>query len=207
MTRTTRPLAAAAMLAALCAPLRAAGGARPEPILVDPAYRYGMPAEPSEPFSGWDWKAAPAPAPDRSLLMEFSGRAHAVGEDSSDQALAALYQRLFALQDKRREVELRSDTAELDMDDLTAAYVKLDNYRWPKSELKEIAVNPDHPRYPNITETGKIKLLEEFRQRIRTQKLAELENKKIDRDVAEVRDMIRAHLERRPGGGTPTPKP
>ena len=117
--------------------------------------------------------------------------------DGEDLALSALYQRLFVLQDKRREAELRSDEAELAMDDIALAYHKFDD-RITKEILKEIAVDPEHRDYPNITEKEKLQIMAQVREKIRTQKLAELELKRIARDAEEVKVLIAENLARRP---------
>lgn len=124
-------------------------------------------------------------------------RAQEIGEPSQDQALAALYNRLFQLQDKRRDAELRIDAQELAVEDLAKAYSKEDRSRIDPAELKEIASDPDHPRYPNITESRKLELLAEVRKQLRLSRLAELEIKKIERDLAEVNRLIQEHLARR----------
>lgn len=120
-----------------------------------------------------------------------------IGEDVQDQALAALYNRLFQLQDKRREAELKIDAGELAIEELALAYGKEDRQRTSAEELKEIASDPDHPRYPNITESRKLELLAEVRKALRGQRLAQLEIKKIERDIAEVQKMVAEHLARR----------
>jgi hypothetical protein len=134
-----------------------------------------------------------AAQPARALIAQ----ARKLGEDIQDQALAALYNRLFALQDKRREAELRNDSAELTVAELALAYSKEDRFRMEPGELKEIASNPDHPRYPNITESRKLEILAQVRLYIRVQKLVEFELKKIERDLAEVQKLIAEHLARR----------
>lgn len=118
--------------------------------------------------------------------------------DGEDMALAALYQRLFALQDKRRETEMRSDEAELAIDDLALAYRKHDD-RMTAELLKEIAVDPEHRDYPNITEKDKLQIMAQVREKIRVQKLAALELKRVARDADEVKAMIAENLARRPG--------
>ncbi|MEQ1917922.1 MAG: hypothetical protein ABL955_01875 [Elusimicrobiota bacterium] len=123
--------------------------------------------------------------------------ARVTADGNEDLALAALYQRLFVLQDKRREVELRSDEAELAMDDIVLAYHKFDD-RITKELLKEIAVNPEHRDYPNITEKEKLQVMAQVREKIRVQKLAELELKRIARDADEVKALIAENLARRP---------
>ena len=117
--------------------------------------------------------------------------------DGEDLALSALYQRLFVLQDKRREAELRSDEAELAIDDIVLAYHKFDD-RITKELLKEIAVDPEHRDYPNITEKEKLQIMAAIREKLRTQKLAELELKRIARDAEEVKVLIAENLARRP---------
>lgn len=147
------------------------------------------------------------------LLAVVAASAHAAGFETSvadgmvlarmtadgneDVALAALYQRLFVLQDKRREVELRSDEAELAMDDIVLAYHKFDD-RMTKELLKEIAVDPEHRDYPNITEREKLQIMASVREKIRVQKLGELELRRIARDADEVKAMIAENLARRP---------
>ena len=145
--------------------------------------------------------AAPACAePVQAPLPAASARALAVsakaaGQDSSDMALSALYQRLFALQDKRREAELKSEIAELELGDIVAAYKKLDRHM-DLELLKEIAADPEHPRHPNITESAALKLVEAARAKLRTQQVNALDIKKIERDMKEVQTMIDRHLQR-----------
>ena len=129
---------------------------------------------------------------DRGMAM-----ARLAAAEGEDMALAALYQRLFVLQDKRREVELRSDEAELALDDLVVAYHKHDD-RMTKELLKEIAVDPDHRDYPNITEKDKLQIMAQVREKIRTQKLGALELKRVARDAEEVKALIAENLARRP---------
>lgn len=124
-------------------------------------------------------------------------QASAIGEDSQDLALAALYNRLFQLQDKRREAELKIDAGELAIEEIALAYGKEERQRIEADELKEIAADPDHPRYPNITESRKLELLAEVRKVVRAERMARLEIKKIERDVAEVQKMVAEHLARR----------
>lgn len=140
--------------------------------------------------------AAPAQAP----LPAAAGRAlalaaRATAQDSSDLALSALYQRLFALQDKRRDAELRIEGAELELSDIVAAYRKLDR-RMDLELLKEIALDPEHPRHPGITESSALKLVEAARAKLRGQQLAGLEIKKLERDVKETEALIERHLQR-----------
>lgn len=123
--------------------------------------------------------------------------ARAAAADAEDMALAALYERLFVLQDKRREVELRFDEAELAFDDLVLAYHKHDD-RMTSELLKAIAVDPEHRDYPNITEKDKLQILAQVREKLRVQKLAALELKRIARDAEEVKAMIAENLARRP---------
>lgn len=122
--------------------------------------------------------------------------ARVAAADGEDMALAALYQRLFVLQDKRREVELRADEAELALDDLVLAYHKHDD-RMTKELLKEIAVDPDHRDYPNITEKDKLQIMAWVREKIRVQKLGALELKRVARDAEEVKALIAENLARR----------
>ena len=126
--------------------------------------------------------------------MTLARLAAAAGEDM---ALAALYQRLFVLQDKRRETEMRSDEAELAIDDIVLAYHKYDD-RMTKELLKEIAVDPSHRDYPNNTESEKLRIMASVREKIRVQKLALLELKRIARDADEVKALIAENLARRP---------
>lgn len=135
---------------------------------------------------------APLPAaPARALALA----ARSLGQDSADMALAALYQRLFALQDKRRDAELRIETAELELADIVASYRKIDR-RMDLELLKEIALDPEHPRYPNITESSALKLVEAARAKVRGQQLAGLEIKKLERDIKETEAVIERHLAR-----------
>lgn len=122
--------------------------------------------------------------------------ARVAAADGEDMALAALYQRLFVLQDKRREVELRADEAELALDDLALAYHKYDD-RMTKELLKEIAVDPEHRDYPNITEKDKLQIMAQVREKIRVQKLGALELKRVARDAEEVKALIAENLARR----------
>lgn len=123
--------------------------------------------------------------------------ARMAADGNEDLALAALYQRLFVLQDKRREVELRSDEAELAIDDIVISYLKYDD-RMTKELLKEIAVDPSHRDYPNITEREKLQIMASVREKIRVQKLGELELKRVARDAEEVKALIAENLARRP---------
>lgn len=142
--------------------------------------------------------AAPAYAANlESAVADGLVLARLAAAEGEDAALAALYQRLFVLQDKRRETELRSDEAELAIDDLALAYHKFDD-RMTSRLLKEIAVDPDHRDYPNITEKEKLQMLASVREKLRVQKLAELELKRIARDTEEVKAMIAEYLARRP---------
>lgn len=122
--------------------------------------------------------------------------ARVAAADAEDMALAALYQRLFVLQDKRRETELRCDEAELAIDDLALAYHKYDD-RMTKELLKEIAVDPEHRDYPNITEKDKLQIMAQVREKIRVQKLGALELKRVARDAEEVKALIAENLARR----------
>ena len=132
-----------------------------------------------------------------SSVHEGMALARMTAADGEDMALAALYQRLFVLQDKRREVELRSDEAELAIDDIVLAYHKYDD-RMTKELIKEIAVDPEHRDYPNITEKDKLQIMAQVREKIRIQKLAALELKRIARDTDEVKALIAENLARRP---------
>lgn len=136
-----------------------------------------------------------AAAPARNLVLQ----ARAAASDSSDLALAALYQRLFALQDKRRDAELRADTAELELGDIVAQYRKLDR-TMDLALLKEIALDPEHPRYPGITESSALKLVEAAKSKLRVEELAKLEIAKLERDIKETQSMIDRYLQR---GGKP----
>lgn len=137
-----------------------------------------------------------------AAVSDGMGLALIAAAEGEDMALAALYQRLFVLQDKRREVELRSDEAELSLDDLVLAYHKHDD-RMTKELLKEIAVDPEHRDYPNITEREKLQLLAQVREKLRSQKLGELELKRIARDAEEVKALIAENLARRPKPAKP----
>lgn len=122
--------------------------------------------------------------------------ARAAAEANEDMALSTLYSRLFALQDKRREIELKSDEAELAIDDFVLEYNKYDD-RMTKPQLKAIAVDPNHRDYPNNTESQKLKLLAGVREKLRAQKLGELELKRVARDTEEVKGLIAENLARR----------
>lgn len=135
-------------------------------------------------------------APAGKALNGLTARAKAVGEDSANQALAALYNRLFQLQDLRREAEMKIEISELTIQDSLLPYKKLDRYVDTIEELKEIAADPEHRRYPNITETAKLKILENVRVELRKQRLAELRITKIERDIAAVEELIGKYLER-----------
>lgn len=135
---------------------------------------------------------SPLPA---AAAQALAVSAKAAGQDSSDMALSALYQRLFALQDKRREAELKSETAELELGDIVAAYRKFDR-QMDLELLKEIAADPEHPRHPGITESAALKLVEAARAKLRTQQVTALDIKKIERDMKEVQTMIDRHLQR-----------
>ena len=126
--------------------------------------------------------------------MALARKAAVSGEEM---ALTALYQRLFVLQDKRRDAEARSDEAELAIDDIVVAYHKFDD-RMTKPLLKAIAADPNHRDYPNITETEKLKLMASVREKLRVQKLVELELKRIARDTEEVKALIAENVARRP---------
>ncbi|MFH2202078.1 MAG: hypothetical protein ABIJ96_03090 [Elusimicrobiota bacterium] len=132
------------------------------------------------------------------LAQKLTTRAHTVGQDSRDMALAALYNRLFALQDLKREEELKIDEVELLLGDLYQQYKKLDRFVGGVDELKEIAQDPEHRRYPNLTESSKLKLLELVAAKIRIQTLAGFRIKRLERDIADVWKMIREHQERNP---------
>ncbi len=128
----------------------------------------------------------------------LSVSAKTVGQDSRDMALAALYNRLFSLEDKKREAELSIDEAELMLGDYSKAYRRLDRFVDTVKEIKEIAQNPRHRRYPNMTETRKLQILDLVLKQIRTQTLAGLDIGRIDRDIAKVERLIQEHLNRRP---------
>lgn len=128
----------------------------------------------------------------------LSVSAKAVGRDSRDMALAALYNRLFSLEDKKREAELTIDEAGLMLGDYSKAYSKLDRFVDTVKEIKEIAQNPRHRRYPNMTETRKLQILDLVLKQIRAQTLAGLNIRRIDRDIAKVERLIQEHLNRRP---------
>jgi hypothetical protein len=139
------------------------------------------------PLSAADFEASV----DQGMTM-----ARIAAAEGEDLALAALYQRLFVLQDKRREAELRSDEAELAIDDLALVYLKYDDRMTP-GLLKEIAVDPEHRDYPNITEKDKLQIMAQVREKLRVQKLGALELKRIARDAEEVKALIAENLARR----------
>ncbi len=130
----------------------------------------------------------------RSLTLT----AQHVGEDSRDQALAALYNRLFALQDLKRDAEIGIEIAEISIEDAATDYRRLD--RWMnKEKLKEVAVDPDHRDYPNITESSKLKLVEVVRTSLRKQQIANLKIARYDADISATERMIEKHLASRGG--------
>ena len=132
-----------------------------------------------------------------SSVSEGMALARMAAENGEDMALSALYQRLFVLQDKRRETEQRSDEAELAIDDLALGYRRFDD-RMTSGLLREIAGNPDHRDYPNLTETAKLAVMASVREKLRVQKLGVLELKRIARDTEEVKALIAENLARRP---------
>lgn len=140
-----------------------------------------------------DW-SPPAP---RGLMRA----AKAVGQDSSDQALAALYQQLFRLSDLKREAELKSDGVDLTIADIAKEYKRHDRFVDGPRELREVAADPEHRNYPNPTESTKLQLLAEVRKQVRIQELAKLEIVKLERDIAKTEKLISEHLNRR-GGAT-----
>ena len=142
--------------------------------------------------------AAPSYAANlESSVAEGLSMARIAAAEGEDAALAALYQRLFVLQDKRRDAETRWDEADLAVDDIVLAYHKYDD-RMTKALLKLIAADPEHRDYPNNTESEKLRLLAAVREKMRVQKLGELELKRVARDTEEVKAMIAEHLARRP---------
>lgn len=122
--------------------------------------------------------------------------ARAAAEQAEDMALSTLYQRLFALQDKRRALELKADEAELAIDDIFVAYYKYDE-RITKAALKAIAADPRHRDYPNNTESDRLRIMAAIREQLRIQKLGELELKRIARDTEDVKVLIAENLARR----------
>lgn len=122
--------------------------------------------------------------------------ARAAAEANEDMALSTLYSRLFSLQDRRREIELKSDEAELAMDDIYTAYYKYDE-RITKAQLKAIAADPRHRDYPNNTESQRLQIMAAIREQLKIQKLGELEMKRIARDTEEVKVLIAENLGRR----------
>lgn len=129
----------------------------------------------------------------------LSAEAAAVGEDSRDQALAALYNRLFQLQDLRRGEFIGIDGAGLTIGDLHKRYRKLDR-RMSREDLEEIAVDAEHRRYPRLTETAKRNLMEEAAKHLRLREIARIKLKRIDADIAFVEKLIERHLESRRAG-------
>lgn len=123
-------------------------------------------------------------------------KAQEFGQDVSDRALAVLYQRLFALQDQRAAAEVKSETAELDIDAWVQSYQKIDRFM-KKETLKEIAADPNHRRYPRATERAKLEIVIEVRKLLRDQDISAITVQKIERDMSEVKRMIREHLESR----------
>ncbi len=115
---------------------------------------------------------------------------------AEDRALAALYERLFALQDLKRAAELKIAKAELSIDYHAKAYKRLDRYM-NKELLKEIAVDPDHRRYPRLSESSKLRIVEAVAELIYAQELAGIEVEMIELDISEVKRMIEEHLQAR----------
>ena len=77
----------------------------------------------------------------------------------------------------------------LERDKIVAEYKEL---------LKEIAADPEHRDYPNITEKDKLQIMAQVREKIRVQKLAALELKRVARDTDEVKALIAENLAHRP---------
>lgn len=131
-----------------------------------------------------------------SSITQGMTLARAAAEHAEDMALSTLYQRLFALQDKRRALELKSDEAELAIDDIHTAYYRYDE-RITKAALKAIAADPRHRDYPNNTESARLAIMASIREQLRIQKLGELELKRIARDTEDVKTLIAENLARR----------
>lgn len=131
-----------------------------------------------------------------SSIAQGMTLARAAAENAEDMALSTLYQRLFALQDKRREIELKADEAEFAIDDIVVAYYKYDD-RITKAQLKAIAADPRHRDYPNNTESERLRIMASIREQLRIQRLGELELKRVARDTEEVKTLIAENLARR----------
>ena len=125
-------------------------------------------------------------------------KARALGQDSRDQALAALYNRLFALQDLKRDAEIAIEIAELTIDDVAIEYKRLD--RWMnKEKLKVVALDPEHRDYPNITEKTKLSLIDTVKRNLRAQRISNLKIARYDADISATERMIEKHLASREG--------
>ena len=131
-----------------------------------------------------------------SSIVQGMTLSRAAAEHAEDMALSTLYQRLFALQDKRRALELKADEAELAIDDIHTAYYRYDE-RITKAALKAIAADPRHRDYPNNTESDRLRIMASIREQLRIQKLGELELKRIARDTEDVKALIAENLARR----------
>jgi hypothetical protein len=124
--------------------------------------------------------------------------ARAAAESSEDTTLSVLYQRLFVLQDSREREAALADTAEMAIGDLVLEYRKFRGEEdMTAALLKEIATNPEHPNYPQASNTAKLKILMEVREKARAQILGALRMNRIARDIKEVEALITANLERR----------
>ncbi|PCI32282.1 MAG: hypothetical protein COB53_12615 [Elusimicrobia bacterium] len=139
-------------------------------------------------------------APDFQIekIKSLTLAAQHVGEDSRDQALAALYNRLFALQDLKRDAEIGIEIAELRIDDAVLEYKRFN--RWmDKEKLKEVSQDPQHRDYPNITEKTKLALVGAVRSALREQKISSLKIARYDQDITATERMIEKHLASRGG--------
>ncbi|MFC1679439.1 hypothetical protein ACFL2T_04440 [Elusimicrobiota bacterium] len=139
--------------------------------------------------------AAVGPQSAMKAAKKLTLKAKTVAQDSSDMALAALYQRLFQLQDLRRDAELKIETTDLIIDDYAYQYKKMERFV-DRELMEEIAVDPDHRRYPNMTESSKLKILQEVARCLRVQFVKRLEITKIERDMSDVEKMIERYLAR-----------
>jgi len=133
-------------------------------------------------------------APAMSLAQEPLKGARAFAEERQDRVLSTLYERLFRLQDLRREAEIRVETFEYQIDDIFAEYKRLDRFIDSKEELKEIALDPEHRNYPRLGESTKIKYVEHVAIAMRKQRTERLTISKIERDINDVNKMIERYL-------------
>ncbi len=125
-----------------------------------------------------------------SLKNEFSK------ENNNNIALAALYNRLFQLQDKKREIELKKYKETKVLKSICAKFRKdLGNYsNYNDDELLEIANDPEHPNYPGLLETAARKGMKEIRLAGEEIEYSDFTLKRIDDDIKKTEIMISEFL-------------